>query len=877
MTVAAKESFGIPKPVGKRASGHAANPWRRLWQVPLLLAGLACFGLGVRTIVRTIKPVPFAEQVAGIRSLLENEKYDTAIDEINRIAPYYAQPAEQGALQVLAGDAHYLVQQKQSLVRENYERVLEHYERAVALGIAPDVGMSERWGVAALALGKAPLAVEKLEAAAAASPQLLQVHARELVNAYAGAGQLEKARAVLNRLLAEADAPATAPAESGHDEHAAGESAGTTTSHASTRAEVVDNKVWALCKELELAIAVHGSGGEGLRTAIARARAALKDLPGHEPAGRVLTWIGRGELQHGDLDAAQRTLAEARGKFLSRNLDDGRAAVLLAKIAEARGDLDTAGKLYEELVASQSGTVVWAAARLGRADVEMRKSLAEKRARAELDDEALGDYRFAIAAVKDSRPVELISRESVGAALVTDFERAAEVQNHAVALSFLALQAELGDPETEATAFRLATTRERRADELLAEASTRPGTASKSQEAEARALYARAAADYQRHARLATMQDDLSGDSLWKAAQLFDKAGEPMKSVALYEQFTRERPRDSRLAESLLATGRLYQSAGMFGKAIPAYERNMRDNAKTPAAYTSAVGLARCYMALADASAAEQVAATRPVATAPSTQAALRKTYFDKAEAVLLSLVQNNTDLLPAANEFRVSLFTLGELYFRNGRWADAILRLEEAAQRYPHDAGLPRALFLLAESYRKSAGEIGEAIRHDPGISGRDALEAARADRLAQAAVLFTRVIGLLDPGSLQGDGTKPGDSGRLSPLEAAYVRMSYMNRAACAYDRGDYAAAIKLYDEAATRFSEEDVAARAYVQIVNAYLALKEPTQAAAAAERGRWVLKRIPDAAFDATGAGAGLGIDPVKTGRAYYDRLLSLGKN
>lgn len=868
MTVAAKEnaSFGNPSP---SMGGHArsnANPWRRLWQVPLLLAGLALFGMGVKAFIKTIKPVPFEQQVTGIRALLQGENYDKAISEINRLGEYYHEHKQQGALQILSGDAHYLIQRGQPPVRDNYERVLKHYAKAVELGITPDAAMNERWGISALVLGEPGLAVEKLEAAISQNPALLRLHARELVNAYAGNHQVEKAQSILSRLLAGLSL------EPGHEtEHES------STSHA----EEVDNRVWALCKEIELAIATSAgqpNGGEALARGITQAREALKAIPEQEPGGRVLTWIGRGELQRGNVNQAQEDLRGARGRFISHNIDDGRAAVLLARISEAKGDLETAAKLYAEVVEAHSGTPVWAAARLGRSDVHAKRAKGQEEA---VGESELADYRFAIAAVHETggeieNPVELITHETVGATLLQDYERAFADEDYRSALKYLDLQQELGVTDTEAMSFRLATTRQHRAEELFAEAFKLTGQARLEREAEARAMCAAAALDYQKHARLATLDDDLSGESLWKAAQLFDKAGEPMKSVALYEQFSRERPRDPRIPEAILFTGRLYQSAGLFEKAIAAYQLNLtsRNNSHTPAGYTSAVNLARCYMALADAT-PETVAATAPAtgqATQPVVENPRKKEYFDKAEAALLSLVQNSADLRPEANEFRISLFTLGELYHRNGRWADAILRLEEACQRYPQDPGRPRALFMLAESYRNSAADIAEAIKKDPAIVGRDVLENARADRLAQAAAIFGRVIAILDP---QSDGTAGlAPAAPANPLEATYIRRSYMNRAQCLYDRGDYAAAVKLYDEAATRFSEEPLAVRACVQIVNAYLALKEPTQAQAAAKRGQWILKRIPDEAFATDNTNPS---PRASNARAYYDRLLAMANN
>src|SRR5207237_2842031 len=115
----------------------------------------AVFGFGVRALVRTIHPVPFEEQVTAIRSMVTAKHYSKAIDEINRLAPYYTKPLEQGQLQALAGDALLLSQNPEmGVVRINYEQALEHYRKAINLGVSPSVEMNERWGLAAMALGQ---------------------------------------------------------------------------------------------------------------------------------------------------------------------------------------------------------------------------------------------------------------------------------------------------------------------------------------------------------------------------------------------------------------------------------------------------------------------------------------------------------------------------------------------------------------------------------------------------------------------------------------------------------------------------------------------------------------------------------------------------
>ncbi|HVS70097.1 MAG TPA: tetratricopeptide repeat protein [Phycisphaerae bacterium] len=818
---------GASAPAARRAPAAGANPWRRLWQIPLLLAGLTLFAYGVRTLARTIKPVPFEAHVTDIQNMLAAGRYNDAVARINILADHFHERSQQATLEVLAGDTLYLAQQKQAApVRSNFEGIIRHYQRATTLGFAPTPTFNERWGEASLALGDAPTAIQKFEAAAAVNPAILQAHVHELVDAYTGAGNMAKAAAVVDRLLAQPDLP-------------------------------IDDRAWGLCEKIRMALQQDVSGGAPsgeLTAAVNAAEAAVPKIAERDPAGRVLVWIGRARYEQGQLDAAAAALTDARSRFIVHHLDDGRAELLLAKIAQAEfaktGDaaqLKTAQDLFQEVVTRHAGTPIFAAALLGRAEVA-----AAQPGKVTVDKERLeADYRFAIKAVTPAAdaapsatldpPAEFITHESVRSSLIAAHEHAFLAGRLDDALMYLSLARELGDPESADDALRWAITHERRADEMLA------GIPEGHERAPALAMLGQAAEDYLRHSRLTTMQDDVSGNSLWKAAALFDAAGQTLRSAGIYEEFTAQRPADPRVPEALLDTGRLYQSVGQIDKAIPVYQRNIRENPRTPAAYTSAVNLARCYMTLGPQD-------------------------FDKAEAALLSLVQDNRDLLPTANEFRISIFTLGELYYRNQRWADAILRLEEARTRYPDDPAVPHATFMLAESYRHSAQEIGAALKNNPGADDRAAMEAARSDRYARASDLFGSVISALDsapeqPAAATTATTGPAAStSHLSPVDAEYLRTAYLDRASCAYETQRYTDAIHLYDGVASRFPDELIAVDAYIQIVNTYLALQQPAEAAAAAERARWVLKRIPDDAFPKT---------PIALTRAYYENFLKIG--
>ncbi len=811
------ESGPLGTPSAEISRKSIKNPWNRLWQIPLLLAGLAAFGFGLRALVKAIKPVPFNEHIAELENIIATKDYTRAIDRINTLAPYFQAPSQLAKLNQLAGDAQYLFQKAQlAPVRENYQHVFDHYQQASNLGINTDATMNERWGDAALALGNAKLAVEKLEEAIAADPAKLEPHARDLIDAYMADGDTLKARHTFEQMIKQ-------PSLS------------------------VKDRAWALCKNIELAINAGGTNSTELQSAVALARKALPSIPERDPSARILLWIGRAEYEQGQLADAKRDLTEARQRFVTHDLDDSRAGLLLAKIAQADNDLTTAAELYQDAATADEGTILWPAARFGRAEV---LALTDQP-----NEEMRSDYHFAIdalqqaaaseseqpSAVGESKIPEMIGIDQVRVSLETEFQHYSTTGKNAEAMTFLALEQDLKDKETPAMAYRLATTKERRGLELLAQATTMPAADIQPRENTAgkgRDLLAQAADDYLRHSKLSTMQDAISANSLWRAAQLYDQSGHTTQSIAAYEKFTVEHLHDARTPEGFLNMGRLYQSIGDLDKAIPLYQRDIKENPKTPAAYTSAVNLARCYMVQGP----EQ---------------------FDKAEKCLLSLVQDNLDLLPTAKEYRDSLFTLGELYFSNHRWADAVLRLEEAVERYPDDPQIPRAMFLLAECYRNSAADIADAIKKNPAIENRDSLTAAREDRLHKASSYFSRVIQALDTDP---DQILAGHERPLSPIEEQYLQTSYSGRANCAFELGDYLNAIKRYDQTATRFPQNIMAIESYVQIVNAYRALQQPQQASAAAERAQWILKRIPNEAFTDT---------TVPTTRQYYEDFFKLG--
>ncbi len=242
----------------------------------------------------------------------------------------------------------------------------------------------------------------------------------------------------------------------------------------------------------------------------------------------------------------------------------------------------------------------------------------------------------------------------------------------------------------------------------------------------------------------------------------------------------------------------------------------------------------------------------------PLAQAYIAKgpNFYGKAEKTLLSVVENNPRIDPSAEEFKESLHDLALLYYRTGRYEEAVARAQELTDRYPQDEQKPQMVFLMADSYRKSAGllDIKLASAQSAGASATpgaavtaaasetpggaiDVAEvvAAKRDRLAKARALYDQAIDLYRATGTQTD------------LDKLDLKLAYFYRADCMYDLGNYEEAIKLYDSAAFSYQNDPSSVAAYVQIVNAYIALGKPEEAKAANNRAKWMLQHMPSEAF------------------------------
>jgi tetratricopeptide (TPR) repeat protein len=571
-------------------------------------------------------------------------------------------------------------------------------------------------------------------------------------------------------------------------------------------------RAWAVEQKARLLI----NGGD-----LARARAVLDEglklTSDSVRQGALNYWVGYIAWALGKQDEAERYLRVARDQLGVADPLDADAAELLGRILLDRGQNAQATSCFQVVLTSHPDSAAAPAALLGRGLA--RIAVGE-------DDAGLVDLHDLT-----MRTSEKTSRAKNKERVVEGLRHASAVLsgkgNFAGAIEVLAYEQRLvGDPPAEFYA-RLGVVFEKRADQVEASLTEVVDGERTKRLVQVRQLRASAGDAYVSYSNALTLADDKGyADALWKGVDLYDRSGDIQRTISALELFVNQKPDDPLTPDALLRLGRAYQASGQFDKAIEAFQRNQFRYPQSLAASKSGVPLAQAYIAKGS-------------------------DYYAKAETVLKGVVENNPLLTPVAEEFKQALFELGQLYYRTGRYEEAVARLEEWTERYPKDARLGELLFLMADSYRKSAmlldaqlagarvgaAAAGAARPEAAGDRAADAVEASseRKQRLGKAKQLYDKVV------DAYRQAPPRSDIGKLQ------LKLSHFYRADCLYDLGDYGAAVKLYDAAAFRYQDDPSALAAYVQIVNAYCAMGKVEEAKTANERAKWLLRRMPPEAF------------------------------
>lgn len=337
--------------------------------------------------------------------------------------------------------------------------------------------------------------------------------------------------------------------------------------------------------------------------------------------------------------------------------------------------------------------------------------------------------------------------------------------------------------------------------------------------AAARDMARQAAATFLDIARINTLNERRASYTSWQAAELFGRAGDGDRAVALFEEFVRERPHDPRVPRAWLRIGSLWQALGESARAVQAYQQCYRQYPLTLDGSRALIPLARAYME----------------SNPPD---------YDLAEKTLRIVLDDPKVFTPAAPEFAEALFLLGDILDRRGEVERAITVLEEALERYPDDRRVLRARFLLADAYRKSA----LALKQDAGqarIPGEIRYMRTEADRrFTRARELYRALIDALAPA----DPDATPDARGPARLTRMYLRLAQLYEADCLFDLRRYEDALKLYEEAAVTYRDTASALAAYLQIINCHVLLQRPQEARAALARAQILVDAIPTEAFE-----------------------------
>lgn len=339
------------------------------------------------------------------------------------------------------------------------------------------------------------------------------------------------------------------------------------------------------------------------------------------------------------------------------------------------------------------------------------------------------------------------------------------------------------------------------------------------------AFYRRAGTWLEQAAGLAALDESVRVTLLWQSAQNYDLAGCVPDVQRVLERFVDGRTQDPRLPGALLQLGLAYAADGRLPAAIEVYRRLIDEYSPLDESLRARLLMADCLMRLGE-------------------------DRYAQAESALLDLLEGE-GVSPEAQVYRDALFTLCDLYFEQGRYAETISRAENFLVFYPDDPERAAVLFMLADAYRRSALRLRASTAG--GMAAERTIAEARA-RLRRAAGLFEQLARPVEAGAKTAD------------LPAEYARWALLYRGDSLFELNDSESleeALLTYRQAAARYQAEPAALTAQLQIASIHLRLGRQTEAARAIERARWLLRTIPDAAFAR---------EPTGVGREEWERYL-----
>lgn len=520
----------------------------------------------------------------------------------------------------------------------------------------------------------------------------------------------------------------------------------------------------------------------------------------------------------GRFDQVARSLRTLRNRLERHDRVHAMSGWLLGRVVlndeDGPARPEEARSFFQDVLAYHPNTLYAAASRVG---------VAESLVALERHVEAIAAYETAMAELERFPGQHLVNRDVLRSSLAfaAELQRIAGHLQPAVAYAQLATELVNADDATQTTLLlqQLAQTQAQYADDLERRAEARreqedvAGASALAKSASE--VLASAGETSLRLARISTLNDRLSSEWGWRAAEFYDRAGNGAQAVALYRTFTVEHSGHSLVPRALLRIGQRLRAMGQLPDAVTAFQAVYGRFPRTLEGSRALVPLARCYLAMG-----------------PENE--------ELAEKTLRVLLEDSDVLTPDAPEFAEALYLLGDVLGRRKRYVQAIATLEEAADRYPDDPRIWRSRFLLADAYRQSALSLKEEAAHTALESELRQMGEESGTRFNRARQLFRDVI----------TEYKVRGPENLDRLERLFLRHALLYEADCFFETNRYREALQLYEEAAGTFQDSTRALSAYVQIINCNVFLGQRQEARAALARALIVVGALGQVTFDST---------------------------
>jgi tetratricopeptide (TPR) repeat protein len=831
---ATKGGKGGAAPPAPTAPKPKAGPrgWRDAWPIPALIIG-GVLVVGGLAKWKNRNPGPdFPGAVESVEQLLKASKYEEALallnDPIGRnLGDAAATDDIHKQYYLLSADALAFAQKSKGLnVQANHQQVVDLYATArlryhATLDGRRTVNLAE----SLMALGRVDEAMAEVknipEALAADRRALLR---RVIDHQVKVQGMNPADERLMDTLSRFRDDPSASPAD----------------------------RAWAVARQTRVRLDA-GFPEESVRRLLPEIQRLESRLT--PEAGELLLLLGRAYFEMGDTASAAEQLKRAEEALPESNESVAEAKVLLGRIAQSHSDLEEAKENFALVTTRFQKSPVAVRAWLGLGEVEA--DLGEEARSVEAYEKAVESVRSAwmkgTGTTAGAKPAEGAAEPAgekpggspsaklaaeIDASLGQRFRDRLQKKEFDAAGKYARLAERLfpADKAPPEVPLRLAEINRAAAEAIippsLREAGEPPdlSTIDPVSREEAKRRFYEAAMAYQRHAKAGLISDPEGAlNSLWMSADCYDQAGEQDRAVEGFIQYTHAQQEGPKRLLAQYRLARALQSMGQFKKAVPLLEDIVEHAPVSDEATMSLIPLAQCYL----------------LASEDADHA--------KAEAKLLQIIEGK-QFEPTAKQFRTAVVELGRMYRRVGEYPKAIERLTEAVQRYKDlekDAPIQSA---LADSYRLSAGVIGEQLKSAMPQNERVRLSKLRRERLEEALALYDRVRELMEP----------MDPRRLSELEKITLRNAMFYRGDCAFDlgafhkedpqrsRGYYQQAIRFYDTAAQRYADDPSSLASMMQIVSAYAELGQWTEAQTAQNRAKARLKELPPEAWtDASG--------------------------